>query len=219
MKKKKLGVDVPYLENEIVKLQEKLENKSNEKNLNFYENGKYNVDIRMVYKDLLSMGLSSRNVEKCVRLVLEKLAKVKAGRLPKVTFTKNMFLEARHLVQIHVASVLSENQGNLTLHSDGTSKHGRSYTTYNIQAGEDILVVGMRDIGADAQCQLDLFQDVLDEVGETLGKGGNDFGKKVFSNIKNVMSDRCAAQKKINNLFIKLRKECLRDVVRNWSNL
>ena len=40
---KKLGVDVRYLENEIVKLQEKLENTSNEKNLNFYENGKHNV--------------------------------------------------------------------------------------------------------------------------------------------------------------------------------
>ena len=63
---KKLGVDVRYLENEIVKLQEKLENKSNEKNLNFYENGKYNDDIQMVYEDLLSMGLSSQNVEKCV---------------------------------------------------------------------------------------------------------------------------------------------------------
>ena len=125
----KLGVDVLYLENEVVKRQEKLENKSNEKNLDFYENGKYNDDIRMVYEDLLSMGLSSRNVENCVRLVLEKLAKVKVGRLPKVTFTKNMFLEARRLAQIHVASVLSENQGNLTLHSDGTSKHGRSYTT------------------------------------------------------------------------------------------
>ena len=56
----------------------------------FYENGKYNDDIRMVYEDLLSMGLSSQNVEKCVRLVLEKLAKVKVRRLPKVTFTKNV---------------------------------------------------------------------------------------------------------------------------------
>ena len=64
-----------YLENEIVKLRVKLQNKSNEKDLNFYENGKYNDDIRMVYEDLLSMGLSSRNVEKCVRLVLEEAGK------------------------------------------------------------------------------------------------------------------------------------------------
>ena len=47
-----------YLENEIVKLQKKPETKLHEKNLNFYENGKYNDDIRMVYVDLLSMGLS-----------------------------------------------------------------------------------------------------------------------------------------------------------------
>ena len=64
-----------YLENEIVKLQVKLQNKSNEKDLNFYENGKYNDDVRMVYEDLLSMGLSSGNVEKCVRLVLEEAGK------------------------------------------------------------------------------------------------------------------------------------------------
>ena len=74
----------------------------------------------------------------------------------------------------------------------------------------------MREIGgADAQSQLDLFQEVLDKVGENLAKGGNDFGKKNFLNIKNLMSDRCAVQKKFNNLFIKLRKEYLSDVVRN----
>ena len=101
-----------------------------------------------------------------------------------------MFLEGRCLAQIHVASVLSENQGNITMHSDRTSKHGRSYTTYDIQAGEDVLVVGMRQIGgADAQSQLDLFQEVLDEVGENIGKVGNDFGKKVSSNIKKCQTD------------------------------
>ena len=50
------------------------------------------------------MGLSSRNVENCVCLVLEKLAKVKVNRLPKVTFTKNMFLEARCFTEVQVAS-------------------------------------------------------------------------------------------------------------------
>ena len=36
-----------------------------------------NDDIQMVYEDLLSMGLSLQNVEKCGLLVLEKLPKVK----------------------------------------------------------------------------------------------------------------------------------------------
>ena len=62
------------------------------------------------------------------------------------------------MAQIHAASVLSQNQGNLTLHSDGTSKHGHSYTTYNIHTSEDVLVAGMRETGrADALSQLNLF--------------------------------------------------------------
>ena len=78
----------------------------------------------------------------------------------------------------------------------------------------------MREIGrTDTESHVDLFKEVLDKVGKKLGKGGNDFGKKNFSNIKNLMSDRCAVQKKFNNLFIKLRKEYLTNVVRNWSNL
>ena len=87
----------------------------------------------MVYVDLLSMGLSTRNVERCVRLVLEKLAKAKVGRLPKVTFAKDMFLEARDLAQIHVATTSLDSKENpLTLYSDGTGKHSPSYTTFDV---------------------------------------------------------------------------------------
>ena len=62
---------------------------------------------------------------------MEKLANVEVGRLPKVTFAKDMFLEARALSQIQLVSVLTENtDDNLKLHSDDTSKHRRhSYTT------------------------------------------------------------------------------------------
>ena len=78
----------------------------------------------------------------------------------------------------------------------------------------------MREIGrTDTESHVDLFKEVLDKVDENLGKGGNDFGKKIFSNIKNLMSDRCGVEKKFNNLFIKLRKEYLTKVVRKWSNL
>ena len=62
------------------------------------------------------------------------------------------------------------------MHSYGIDKHGRSYT---IQTDKDVLVTEMREMGgADAQSQLDLFQEVLNEVGENLGKGGDGFGKK-----------------------------------------
>ena len=133
-----------------------------EKTLNFYKNGKYIDDVRMVHEDLLSMVLSTRNVERCVKLVLEKLAKAEVERLPKGTFAKDMFLEARGLAQIHVATKLLDSKENpLTLYSDGTSKHCHFYTTFDVQSGEE--VVGLREVGgADAQSQLDLFREVLE---------------------------------------------------------
>ena len=70
------------------------------------------------------------------------------------------------------------------MHSYRIDKHGRSYT---VQTDKDVLVTEMREMGGDdAQSQLDLFQEVLNEVGENLGKWGNGFGKKKFSNIKNL---------------------------------
>ena len=51
----------------------------------------------MVYEDSLCMSLSTLDKERSVRLILENLANVEVGRLPKVTFAKNMFLEARAL--------------------------------------------------------------------------------------------------------------------------
>ena len=51
------------------------------------------------------------------------------------------------------------------MHSDGTSKHGHSYTTLEVEKGDDALVVGLREVGgADAESQLDLFTEILDEI-------------------------------------------------------
>ena len=120
----------------------------------------------MVYEDLLCTGLSSGNIEKRVRLILEKLANAEVGRLPKVTFAKDMFLETRVLSQIQLVSVLTENTDeNLTLYSDGTSKHWHSYTTLDVKKGDNVIIVGLREVGgADAQSQLGLFKEVLDEI-------------------------------------------------------
>ena len=71
-----------------------------------------------------------------------------------------MFLKGRALSQIQLVSVLTENtDDNLTLHYNATSNHGHSYTTLDVKKG-DVLVVGLTEVGgADAQSQLDLFND------------------------------------------------------------
>ena len=58
----------------------------------------------------------------------------------------------------------------MKLHSDDATKFGRSYTTFDVQKSDgQLLVVGMREVGAaDAQTQLDLFQEILGEVCDCL---------------------------------------------------
>ena len=164
--KRDLEAQIRFLENENVKLLDQINESSKIRKLSFFENGQYTHDIRMIYENLLCMGLSTPNIEKSVRLILEKCAKVEVGRSPKVTFVKDMFIEARALSQIQLASVLTENtDNNLTLHSDGTSKHGHSYTTLDVRKGDYVLVVGLREVGgAYTQSQLDLFKEVTDET-------------------------------------------------------
>ena len=252
---------IEVLENEKMELEEKIQSFLN-KDINVFQKGSYNDDIRMVYEDLLCMGLSTRNVEKVIRVVLEKLAGVTVEKLPKPTFAKYMLLEARGLAQIHVASelvgessflnstFLDENNNNTntftsnnnnnstststalnnhtsfensnhTLHSDGTSKKGYSYVTYDINKSDGkTLVTGLREVGGgDASTQLNTFIEILSDKGEFVGDDENNFVGKTITSIKNTMSDRCATQKKFNTLFCEFRKSVFPNVIENWSNL
>ena len=90
----------------------------------------------------------------------------------------------------------------MTLHSDGTTKHDRSYTTFDLvnQEGK-LLVCGLRKVGAaDAQSQLDLFCEILDFVCSSV-ENKQKIINKTFINIKNLMADRCSTQKKINKFL------------------
>ena len=136
---------------------------------------------------MLCKGLSCQNVEKVIRIVLKELVGVDVERLPKATFAKYMLLEARGLAQIHVASELSGESSQNTLHSDGTSKHGRGFTTYDISTNDGkVLVTGLREVASgDAESQLDLFKEILEDVFEVTKE--NDISqsvKKSFVSIK-----------------------------------
>ena len=85
-------------------------------------------------EDLLCIGgVSANKIEKVVHVVLNKIARLEVDRLPKATFAKYMALEVRGLAQYHIASELSGDCQNITLDSDGTSKLGRSYTTFDLK--------------------------------------------------------------------------------------
>ena len=158
----------------------------------------------MWYKDILMMGVGTRNAERVIRLVLEKVAGIKVDRLHSEGFARYMLVEARGLAQYQITFELVDNSSDMTLHSDGTSKKGLSYLTFDGKTNDGRLyVLGLRQVGAaDAQFLLDVFCEVLEVVCKARGDDGNSKFNKVFASIKNLMSDQCATQKKFDNLFV-----------------
>ena len=111
-----------FLENENSELEEKIEVFSSQK-LSYFENRKYIDTTRMVYEDMLRMDLSTRNVEKLIKIVLEKFTGTECDRLPKATISKYMLIEALRLAQLHMVSELANcEDDDLVLWSDGTIK-------------------------------------------------------------------------------------------------
>ena len=132
-----------------------------------------------------------------------------------------MYLEARCLAQIQVAEKLLDGweSGNCTLHSDGTSKHGYHYATFDVTLDDgDVMVAGLRDMACgDAESQLDLLKEVLGDI--TSSAAEENARKKVIKSIKNSMSDRCIVQKKFNEILQTYRQSILPEVVEEWDIL
>ena len=183
-----LKEQVKFLENEKLLLKEQLDNfKSNK--IQLFKKGQYSNSTRAAYQDLISFaGVSANKVNKVVDIVLTQIAGIQVDRLPKSTFAKDMAIESRGVAQYQIASELSRNCANMTLHSDGTTKHGHSYTTFDVinEQGK-LLVCGLWEVGAaDAQSQLDLFSEILDNVCSCL-ENKDEIINKTFINIKNLM--------------------------------
>ena len=217
------------LENKNMELEERIEDFINNKVKLFYKNT-YKKEIREVYQDIMTLVGGANNVEKIVREVLEKIAGLEVDRLPKATFAKYMYWEARGLAQIQLAQeLLSSNEQekvdeNLTLHSDGTTKYGYFYGTFDVTtaAGES-RILGLREMHeGSASTQLETLKEVLADIaamGNAKSDNSNNSVDKIVASIKNVMSDRCIVQKKFNEILAKYRNEILPNVVGGWSQL
>ena len=121
-------------------------------------------------------------------------------RVPKATFSRIIFYEARRLGQMQVSETLIDNYDSFdrTLHTDRTSKFGQHYGT-----GQD-RVVGVREMSCGGTAtQLGILKDILSELNESFGEANSTIGNKLIASVKNVMSDRHTVQKKLI-LFCKI---------------
>ena len=162
------------------------------------------------------MNVGVKNVDPIIRTVLSNIAGMTVDRLPKYTTTVEMLPEMKALAYKQIAEKLQVSQ-QLTLHSDGTSKFGQHYGSFQVSTTESSYSLGLGEmLCGSAQCTLDTLKLILSEIDVVAGEGS---GNTILANIKNTMSDRHIVEKNFNELLEGYRSEVLPSIVEGWSDL
>eukprot|EP00117_Sycon_ciliatum_P029740 scpid79563/ scgid0750/ len=157
------------------------------------------------------------NVRKVINSVLALVGK-RAHCLPSHGTLSQLYVELKGPVSLQLAEEL-EGEENTTLHSDGTSKHGRKYGSFQIATSQRVYSLGMVDMErGTAVHTLEMLKAVLADVAK-VSSDSEGIGERIVSNIKNTMSDRSIVQKNFNELLQAYRAEVLPDVHASWSSL
>ena len=211
--KQKDIIDQLQFENE--HLQEEID-RLEKKRLVTFEHGKYSDGVRQCCLELLSMNIGVKNVDPIIRTVLSNIAGITVDRLPKYTTIVEMLPEMKALAYKQIAEKLQVSQ-QLTLHSDGTSKFGQHYGSFQVSTTQSSYSLGLSEmLCGSAQCTLDTLKLILSEIDVVAGEGS---GSTILVNIKNTMSDRHIVEKSFNELLESYRSEVLPSMVEGWSDL
>ena len=97
-----------------------------------FEGGKYTDDVRACIYELLLLNVGVSNIAPVIRCVLKNIAHKSASRLPSHGLTCQMILESLTVVQTQLGDQLSQAVGYNTLQTDGTTKFGDHYGTYDV---------------------------------------------------------------------------------------
>ncbi|XP_014675073.1 PREDICTED: uncharacterized protein LOC106815155, partial [Priapulus caudatus] len=194
-----------------------------EKETEFFSDGRYNSVVHEVYQTLVSLNVGTQNCEAVVRVVLNRLAGLKVGRLPAKDFARAVAVEARILSQAQVLEAL-ENDEFATLGGDGTSKKGKHYGAFDIHTSEGAtLNLGLRDMAeGDAGSYFEILQALLKDLAKLKSNDEveqNGWANKLLVNIKNTMNDRHIVNKKLNKIIEEYRDSVLPDIIEGYSEM
>ena len=119
-----------------------------------------------------------------------------------------MSTESRRLSQLQVAESLLKDYDSScrTLHTDGTSKFGKHYGTYDrVTEQGQTLTAGIKEVSSgETETQLNVLLGILSEIEESLQDPEKNVSNKIIPSIKNIMSDRHIVQKKKLIVFFKI---------------
>ena len=105
----------------------------------------YLDNVRQCCLELLSLNVGIRQVEPIIRSALKNIAGFEVDKLPQPGTLVRMYGEMKGLVCQQVAEVLNE-QDNLTLHSDGASKFGQHYGSFQISVEGSAYTLGLSEM-------------------------------------------------------------------------
>jgi len=177
---------------------------------------KYLDNVRQCCIELLSLNVGIKNVDPIIRCVLKHIASFEIKELPQTTTLARMYAEMKGLACQQLSEELQK-EDNLTLHSDGTSKFGKHYYSFQVSTSDSTYSLGLAEMLSGSATQvLSTFQQILFDLELTVQSGSSDV---ILSKIKNTMSDRHIVEKNFNALLEGYRLEVLPSVIDNWAEL
>ena len=177
---------------------------------------KYLDSVRACCIELLSLNVGIKNVEPVIRSVLKHIVSFEIKELPHPTTLTRMYSEMKGLACQHLNEELQKGD-NLTLHSDGTSKYGQHFYSFQLSTPDSTYSLGLTEMLSGSATQvLSTFQQILYDLELTTQSGSSHV---ILSKIKNTMSDRHIVEKNFNSLLQCYRMEVLPSVVDNWAEL
>lgn len=218
----KLNGDIYQLEQENLDLKEAVEELVTENNVVAFQGGKYVDDIRACCYELLSLNVGVRSVKPVIETVLKNVAHKSVDRLPSKTTLCSMMLECLTLAQAQLGEELAKEDADYyTLQTDGTSKYGDHFGTYDVSTNDSTYHLGLRQVfSGSAQTTLDTLIEILDDLDTVCGAlGSSRVSGKILAKLKNTMSDRHSAEKLFSKMLSEYRANILPDIVSDWSGM
>ena len=141
----------------------------------------YLNSVRQCCMELMSLNVSTQNVEKVIRSVLQHIAGMNVENLPKPSTLIQMTSEMKGLACQQLAEQLTRTK-DLTLHNDGTSKFGQHYGRFQVSLPDSSYSLGLCEmLTGSADLTLKLLQMILADIEAVAGDG---IGDKILANIK-----------------------------------
>uniref|UniRef100_A0A1X7UCV0 Uncharacterized protein n=1 Tax=Amphimedon queenslandica TaxID=400682 RepID=A0A1X7UCV0_AMPQE len=163
------------LEENNVELKNQLEEmtSSTDREIETVRKGRFNDDIRSCCYDLLNVAI--RNVDPVIRAVLSLIAHRSVDHLPSHSSLCQMITKGLSVAEMQLGETLTEEgRDNFTLQTDGTTKYGQHYATFDVATVDCTYTIGLRHVfSGSAQTTLDTLQEILEEldiVEEKLGR-------------------------------------------------